>query len=123
MSDFKYNQRAVSFDNRLAEVLESCKVAEPERDPLSFGLMGYVTKSTIAEEIDGLQKQATDLKVELAREQMQEIAASHAPTGFDSFLSSVKEASARFTDEQQEASELEQARQSLQKVATITVRP
>lgn len=96
MNDFNYHQKAVDLDRRLEAVMESHK-AEPVKVAES-GLVGFVERRSIAEEISSLKKASVDLNIERAKEQMDALLEKRA-SGFDDFLADVKAAGAEHLEE------------------------
>ncbi len=90
MTDFNYMQKAVDLDHRLEVAMESFK-PEPTKIAMS-GLQNFVSRSSIAEEIDALKKQATDLNHERAKEMLDAIVEQRG-SNFDAFNEAVKAAS------------------------------
>lgn len=104
MNDFNYMQKAVDLDRRLEAAMESHK-PEPAKVAES-GLVGFVERPTIAEEIASLKKTAVDLNIERAKEQLDALVEKKA-SGFDAFLEAVKTAGAEHLAEVQSQAEID----------------
>ena len=114
MNDFNYQRRALVLDNRLEEVLSSMK--EPTKVAES-GLVEFVMRKSIAEEIGALTKVSHDLNTLTAANSMDEIIAQRT-TGFDLFLATAKVATDARAEEQHDEATLYGAYAALQKEAS-----